>query len=202
MCGEKMNRASNKAADVCRLPKGIDINNLCMMKGVWPKRELSQKELLETYKNHYSSRSRRETMLMLDAFKKKYGEDIYEVVKEVSYKMGKEAGEAEKRYYKSLLNKIVDISVRPYCYLIHHYETTPEKIAYKVLECSFANLLKEMELEEIGTYMCPPWHEAYAQAFGFRFSMPKSLLKGDDCCEQIWESLNHNGSKKEYIEGN
>ena len=88
-------------------------------------------------------------MVMLDAFKKKYGEDIYEVVKEVSYKMGKEAGEADIWYHKSLLNKIVDISVRPYCYLIDHYETTPERIAYKALECPFADLLKEMELKKL-----------------------------------------------------
>ena len=49
-----------------------------------------------------------------------------------------------------------------------------------------------MKLEEIGTYICPPWHESYAQAFGYRFSMPKFLLKGADYCEHIWESLSSN----------
>ena len=71
------------------------MNNLCMMKGIWPKRELSQEELLETYKNHHGFRFRREYLLILDTFKKKYEEGIYKVAKEVSYKMGEKDGEAE-----------------------------------------------------------------------------------------------------------
>ncbi len=160
------------------------------MKGLWPKRELSHEELLETYKNHYSARSRTEYLLMLARFRKRYGEGICDLVEELNYEMGKQSGEAEKPRFGTLLNKVVDFSVRPYCYKIYHCETSRKRIVYRVLECPFADVVKELELEDIGVHICPPWHVGYAEVYGFSFTMPKFLLKGDDYCEQIWESVN------------
>jgi len=185
---EEKKRASVDSSDsLLRLPEGFGIGALCKMKDVWPKRELSQEELIETYKNHYSAASRRELIIVLGALVEKFGQQIYDVVEEINYKMGKEEGAVSKKHYKSLLNKIVDISVRPFCYEISHVETSDEKIVYKVLKCPFADQIKELKAEEIGKHICPRWHDGYAEGFGFRFSMPKFLLDGDDCCEQIWE---------------
>ena len=171
----------------CRLPKGMTIEDMCMMKGTWPKRELSQEELLQTYKKHYSAGSRSEAMLILDVFRKKYGESIWEVVRELYHELGRKEGEAAKRDYGSLLNAVVDFSVRPHCYEIEHCQSSPERIVYKVLRCPFADLLKEMGFEEFGQHICPAAHKGWAEAFGFKFSMPRFLPAGDDCCEHIWE---------------
>jgi len=187
MAEEKKRTSFNSPDSLFRLPEGFSIGTLCKMKGLWPKRELSQEELIETYKNHYSAAFRRELIIILGALVEKYGQEIYDVVEEINYKIGEEEGAAYKKHYKSLLNKMVDISVRPFCYEIFHVETSNEKIVYKVLKCPFANIIKEMNAEEIGKHICPRWHEGYAEAFGYRFRMPKFLLDGDDCCEQIWE---------------
>ena len=182
-----MDSPNKKPSNPCRLPEGIEVEDLCMMKGAWPKRELSAEELLETYKKHYSAGSRSEAMLVLDAFRKKYGESIWEVVKELYYELGKEEGEAAKRHYGSLLNAVIDFSVRPHCYEIEHCQSTPERIVYKIVRCRFADVLRKMGLEEVGQHTCPPAHKGWADAFGVNFSMPRFLLAGDDCCEHIWE---------------
>lgn len=157
------------------------------MKGIWPKRELSEEELIETYKDHHSASSRKDLIVILKALEKKFGREIYEVVEEINYRIRLEYGKADREKYNSLLNKIVDISVRPFCYEISHIETSNERLVYKVLRCPFASLLKKINSDEIGKHICPPWHEGYAETFGFRFRIPKFLPGGDDCCEQIWE---------------
>ena len=45
-----------------------------------------------------------------------------------------------------------------------------------------------MNLEQIGSRICPSWHKAYAKAFGYDFSMPRFLLTGNARCQQIWET--------------
>ena len=182
-----MNGSDKEPRNRCRLPKGMSIEDLCMMTGVWPKREPSQEELLETYKSHYSGASRSEAMLLLEAFRNKHGEDIWEVVEELYYQLGKKEGEAAKRDYGSLLNKVVDYSVRPHCYEIEHCQSSPERIVYKVLRCPFADVLKDVGLEEFGQHICPPAHEGWGEAFGMNFSMGKFLPAGDNWCEHIWE---------------
>ena len=157
------------------------------MEGIWPKRELGQEELLETYKNHYSGDSRREAMRLVGAFRKKFGASADEVIREVYAQAGKEEGASAKRDYGSLLNKVADYSVRPHCYKIHHHQSSEDRIAYKVLRCPLAEVLKDMGLEELGKHICLPYHPAFAKALGYKFTMPKFLLAGDDCCEHIWE---------------
>lgn len=164
-----------------------DIESLCRIVGSWPKRELSQEELLATYKGHYSFRGRKEVLLVLDAMRKKYGQGACKVIEQVYYRIGREDGQASKVKHGSLLKMVVDISTRPYCYQIEHCQTGEQRIAYRVVKCPFADLMREMGLEEIGISMCPAYHEAFAKVFGYRFSMPKFLLNGDDCCEHIWE---------------
>ena len=164
-----------------------DIESLCNIVGSWPKREPSHEELLATYKAHYSYRGRKVLYLALEAMCKKYGESVYKVVEDLYYQLGAEDGEALKAKHGDLLRTTADMSTRPYCYEIEHSHTTEDRIEYKVVKCPSADLMKEMGLEKIGIAMCPGYHVAYAKAFGYRFSMPKFLLKGDDCCEQIWE---------------
>ena len=175
MCNNSQGISKEKSISGVRLPEGIDFESLCMTKGRWPKRNLSEKELLDVYKQHYSSGSRRETLAILSAFKSKYGSEINEVIEDVSYKLGKEASEEEKTYYKNLLNKIVDLSVRPFCYEINHIETSSNRIVYKALKCPFAAIAKQMNCEEIAAYICPRWHEGFAEAFGYTFKMPQFL---------------------------
>ena len=171
----------------CRLPKGYDLKRLGSIRGAWPHRELSQEELLETYKSHYSAGARREVLLLLDAFKKRYGDGIFEVVEATFCAMGTQDGETDQLRYRGLLEKLTDLIVRPHCCEFDVSEATTERIAYRVLKCPFADLAKEMDLEQIGSRICPSWHKAYAKAFGYDFSMPRFLLSGDECCEQVWE---------------
>ncbi len=175
--------------------KGMDIESLCKIVGSWPKRELSQEELLATYKAHYSFRGRKELFLVLEAMRKKYGQGVCEIIEELYYRMGTEDGQALKAKHGDLLRTTVDMSTRPYCYQIEHSQTSEDRIAYKVVKCPSADLMKEMGVEDIGACMCPAYHEAYAKAFGYRFSMPKFLLTGDDCCEQIWERQEQRGAR-------
>ena len=122
-----MDKQNKEPKSACRLPEGIEIKDLCAMKGIWPKRELSQEELLETYKTYYSYVSRREAMLLLNLFLKKYGQNAREAIEEFYYELGKEDGATEKQALGSLLNVVANYSVRPYCYQIHHYQTGPDK---------------------------------------------------------------------------
>ncbi len=172
------------------------IESLCRIVGNWPKREPSQEELLATYKGHYSFRGRKEVLLVLDAMRKKYGQEICKVIEQVYYRIGAEDGQALKVKHGSLLKTVADMSTRPYCYQIEHSQTSEDRIAYKVIKCPSADLMKEMGVEEIGASMCPAYHQAYAKAFGYRFSMPKFLLTGDDCCEQIWERQERAGQEE------
>ena len=88
--------------------------------------------------------------------------------------------------FGSLLAKIVDFSTRPYCYDIEHIETSEERVVYKVTKCPFAELARKMGCSELASHMCPRSHEAYAKAFGYAFSLKKFMLRGDECCLQIW----------------
>ncbi len=170
-----------------RLPEGIDMRSLCKMKGSWPTRELSQEELLDTYKTHYSFRHREESLRILEAFRRRYGVEIYDIVETLYVQRGREAGEAEMARYGSLLNMIVDLTVRPYCY--HQFLTVEneDRLVLKVLRCPFADLVKEMGLEDLGRHICLPSHKSYAKACGYRVSFSKFLLAGDDCCLQVWK---------------
>ncbi len=172
-----------------RLPEGVDMETLIQMKGIWPTREPSQEEFMEVYMDHYSFRIRTEAMLLLRALKKGFGEDIWPIVEKVYREMGKSQAHTDKSDYGTLLNKIADESTRPYCYTIDHSETTEDKIAYKVLDCPLTNRLKEWGMEKFGLHVTVPWHEGYAEAFGYRFSMPGYVLEGDDCTEHLWEKL-------------
>ena len=170
-----------------RLPEGYDLETLCAIKGRWPKRELSQEELLDTYKSFYSSRNRSETLLVLQAFEERFGPDVRAVVDEIYYKLGKEAGIAEKAQCGSLLSKLVDMFARPHSYENEHLETSEERIVVKVLKCPFADLAKELGLENISRHICLPWHRGYSEVYGYTCQFSKLLLAGDDCCHQTWE---------------
>lgn len=171
------------------LPKNVDYKKLSATKGKWPKRDLSKKELLDVYKKHYSFGSKSEYLSLLMAFKTKYGSEINEIIEDVNYKLGKEAGKESKAYYKNLLNFIVDLSVRPFCYEIDHIETSGKRIVFKVLNCPFADMAKKMNCVELASHVCPRWHEGFAESFGYRFEMPQFALKGDSCCEQKWVNI-------------
>lgn len=172
-----------------KMPEGYDLETLCEMKGGWPLRDPSREELLATYKSHYSCGARSEVLLLLDAFRRRYGDAVFEVVEETLAKLGKKDGESDLISYGSLLEKLADIIVRPFCCEFDVSEATNKRIAYRVLKCPFAELARKMELEQIGGRMCPAWHKAYADAFGYRFTMPRFMLAGDDYCDQIWEHL-------------
>ncbi|KKL74452.1 hypothetical protein LCGC14_2064740, partial [marine sediment metagenome] len=116
-----------------------------------------------------------------------FGEDIWPIVEKVYREMGKSQAHTDKSDYGTLLNKIADESTRPYCYTIDHSEATEDRIAYKVLDCPLTNRLKEWGMEKFGLHVTVPWHEGYAEAFGYRFNMPSYVLGGDDCTEHLWE---------------
>ena len=187
MCMKEAGASGPNRQSACRLPKGYDLEGLCGIKGTWPLRELSEEELLEAYKSHYNCGARKELLLLLDAFETRYGAEIFAIVEEIYSTMGKQDGEADLLRYGSLLEKLTDLIVRPHCVECDVSEATMGRIAYRVLKCPFADLAKTMKLEGIGSHICPAWHKAFGKAFGYRFSMPKFLLTGDECCEQIWE---------------
>ena len=170
-----------------RLPEGVTVEELCNIKGVWPRRELSQEELLDTYKAFFSSRFRAEALMVMDAFRKKYGDSVYEIIEKVYYEMGKAEGSGEKDVCGCLLNKMLDIYARPHSYVVDHLETTEERIEYRVLKCPLADVVKDMGLEEIAPHCCIPWHEGYAEAMGYRTKVSEFLLDGGDSCHWIWE---------------
>jgi len=172
-----------------RLPKGTTAEALCKLEGRWPKREPSHEELLDTYKAFFSSRFRAEALMVLDAFRKEYGDSIFAIVEQVYYEMGKAEGVAEKESYGSLLNKHLDIFVRPHCYVCEHLETSEARLDYRVLKCPFYDLVHEMGLDEIGRHMCLPWHKGYAEAMGYRVSLPEFFYDGDGCCREVWEKI-------------
>lgn len=170
-----------------RLPAGVTAEELCNTKGVWPKRELSHEELLDTYRAFFSSRFRAEALMLMDAFRKEYGDSVCEIIEKVYYEMGKAEGRAEKDVYGCLLNKMLDIYARPHSYVVEHLETTKERIEYRVLKCPLAEVVKDMGLEELGKHFCIPWHEGYAEAMGYRTKVSEFLLDGGDSCHWIWE---------------
>ncbi len=188
--GTKASRTSESSGQsACSLPEGYELETLCKMKGAWPLRDPSSEELLETYKGYYGCGARAEVLLLLDAVGRRYGDGVFEVVEETLAKMGKQDGESDLVRYGSLLEKLADIIVRPFCCEFDVSEATNERIAFRVLKCPFAELVRKMSQEQIGSRMCPAWHKAYANAFGYRFTMPKFMLTGDDSCDQIWERL-------------
>ncbi len=124
---------------------------------------------------------------MLAAFRRRYGDEILETVEQTYYEMGTSEGLAEKEQYGSLLNKLVDIYVRPYSYENEQLEMTEERMCYQTLRCPFADMVMDMGLEELGKHLCPPWHKGYGEFYGYRWSGPKLLFDGDNCCYHIWE---------------
>ena len=170
-----------------RLPEGYDLKTLCQIKGRWPKREITEDELWATYKGIHSAGGRRETFTLLKTFQTKYGSEVFDVTEEAAYRSGKESGIADQNRYKTLLYKLADIWVRPHSYETEVDEVTPNRIVYRAVTCPFADLMKKMKTEELGSHYCPPWHVAFAKEFGYRFEMPEFLLTGGSCCRQIWE---------------
>ncbi len=187
----RMNKPKNEPKPVRepRLPEGYDMETLCALKGQWPKREPSQDELQDTYKAFYSGGSRGESLLLLKTFQERFGPAVLEVLDDLYYRLGQESGVAEKALYGNLLNKMVDMFARPHCYENDHLETSEERIVVRVTKCPFANLAKEMGMEEIAQHICLPWHEAYAKEHGYKITFTGMLLTGDDCCYQTWEKV-------------
>lgn len=189
MCDEKAESCCNESEGLCRLPEGYSMEDLFKIKGVWPTRELSQQELMETYKDHFSFNIRREYYATVAALKERFGDEVYDVVEEISYKTGYECGKEQRKIKKTMANCLVDIAVRPFCYKIEQIENSKEKMVYRILECSTATIAKDMGLEELVSHICPKWHQGFADGFGAKFEMTEFLLDGDDCCKQIWEEL-------------
>ena len=188
--GPNESRTSESSGQsACKLPEGYELGTLCKIEGAWPLRDPSREELLDTYKSYYGGGARSEVLLLLDALGKRYGDGVFEVAEETLAKTGRQDGESDLVRYGSLLEKLADIIVRPFCCEFDVTEATNERIAYRVLKCPFAEMTRKMGLEQIGSRMCPAWHKAYAEAFGYRFTMPRFMLAGDECCEQIWERL-------------
>jgi len=172
-----------------RLPEGVTAEALCNTKGRWPKRVPCHEELLDTYKSFFSSRFRAETLMVLEVFRREYGDSTLEVMDKMYYDMGMAEGTAEKEHYGCLLNKLLDIYVRPYSYDIENIEATEQRSEYRILKCPFAEVVKEMGLEEIGRHLCVPWHDGYAEAMGYRVRFCEFLLDGGRCCHNVWEKV-------------
>ena len=87
------------------------------------------------------------------------------------------------------MNKLLDIYVRPHSYVVEHLETTEDRVEYRVLRCPFAEVVKDMGLEEISKHSCVARHEGYAAAVGYRTKVCEFFFDGGDCCHWVWEKI-------------
>ncbi len=186
MCDEKTKGCCNNSQGRCRLPKGYSLEDLFKITGKWPTRELTQEELIETYKEHFSFSIRKEPFETVGAMVEKFGEQAYEILEDVSYKIAYEHGKEQRKISKTLINYLTDIFVRPYCYEMEQIENSPKRSVFKVFNCPSATIAMELGLEDVIRHICPKWHQGFADGFGAKFEMPEFILDGD-CCLHIWE---------------
>jgi len=75
---------------------------------------------------------------------------------------------------------------------VHEYQVirkAPEALEVKVTRCAHADVFKSLNATDIGMKMICMGDHAVAEGFNpmIRFTRPKTIMAGDDCCHFVFE---------------
>ena len=120
---------------------------------------------------------------------KEYGEGVLDAI--ADWKNGRtrerwaEIAEAEGRSDPEYLFRLFSDAV-------HEYEVIrkgPDALEVRVTRCAHADVFRSLNATDIGMKMICEGDYAVAEGFnpGIRFSRPKTIMAGDDCCHFVFE---------------
>jgi predicted ArsR family transcriptional regulator len=118
-----------------------------------------------------------------------YGEGILDVicdwknsrVRERWAEIAEETGRSDPEYLYKLFNDAV-----------HEYEVVrkgPEALEVRVTRCAHADVFRGLNATDVGMKMICMGDYAVVEGFNprMRFSRPKTIMAGDDCCHFVFE---------------
>ena len=120
---------------------------------------------------------------------KEYGEEILDAITE--YKNNK-TRERWAEIAQTTGRSDPEYLFRLFTDTVHEYQVirkTPEALEVKVTRCAHADAFKTLNATDIGYKMICMGDHAVAEGFnpGIRFTRPKTIMAGDDCCHFVFE---------------